>query len=97
MNSLAAYISVSQIKGKIMFQTLHRDEHYTIQLPFPLEKCLLLFTPEGERRRVPGLDPLILHPLVGTTKGGMVFITQHGAEKTGASSTMMSRQGGCAK
>ncbi|WP_117190794.1 SRPBCC family protein [Rhizobium terrae] len=65
-----------------MFQALHRDERHTIRLPFPIDACFPLFTPEGERRWVPDWQPLYLHPPSGETTEGMVFTTGHGGETT---------------
>jgi hypothetical protein len=53
-----------------------------LRVSAPLAQALVFFTPEGERRWVPGWDPEYLHPLDGACAAGLVFRTRHGGELT---------------
>lgn len=65
------------------FAPAHATRSATIHLHAPPDRVFPLFTPEGERRWVPGWNPRYLWPSDGATQTGMTFLTEHeGREST---------------
>jgi hypothetical protein len=53
-----------------------------ITIPVAPAGAFRYFTPEGERRWVPGWNPEYLHPPDGSLAEGLAFRTGHGGEET---------------
>ncbi len=66
---------------KNAFRARHVDREATIAVALPLAETFALFTPEGERRWVPGWEPEYLHR---AEHDGVdtAFRTSHGGEDT---------------
>lgn len=60
----------------------HIERSGTVCVSAPLRDAFLLFTPEGERRWVPGWSPEYLHPRDGRQSPGAVFRTSADGEET---------------
>lgn len=60
----------------------HRELTGRVRVAAPPHEAFTFFTPEGERRYVPGWAPEYLHPPDGTLAEGLTFITRHGGEET---------------
>lgn len=60
---------------------LRTRQQGTIDLPVAADEAFDLFTAEGERRWVPGWNPVILSAC-GCQEPGAVFLTDHGGEHT---------------
>jgi MOSC domain-containing protein YiiM len=54
----------------------------TIDVACAPADAFVYFTPDGERRWVPGFDPEYLHPFPGEQRSGAIFTTTHGGENT---------------
>jgi hypothetical protein len=52
-----------------------------VPVPAGPEEAFPLFSPEGERRWVPGWDPEILHPAGGDWREGQIFRTREAKEE----------------
>jgi hypothetical protein len=65
-----------------MFTAKHERVSHTISIPLLTSECFVLFTPDGEQRWAPDWKPTFLHPVDGSPKKGMVFLTSHGNEDT---------------
>jgi hypothetical protein len=61
---------------------VHIDVSGTLRVAAPPGEAFRFFTPEGERRYVPGWDPEYLHPSDGALVEGLTFRTTHGGEQT---------------
>lgn len=59
---------------------VHLDRIGTFRLPMAAPVAFELFTPEGERRWIPGWSPGYLHPTDGAVGEGLVFRTGHEGE-----------------
>jgi hypothetical protein len=64
------------------FVARHVAHTGTFGLPLPVEEALPLFTAEGERRWVPGWEPVYLFPAIPSNEAGTVFRTGHGGDDT---------------
>jgi hypothetical protein len=64
------------------FTPLHVEHTGRIRIAAPLRDAFLFFTPDGERRWVPGWAPEYLHPRDGTHGPGLVFTTNADGEHT---------------
>lgn len=64
------------------FVPLHVTHSGMFSLPIPLAEAFPLFTAEGERRWVPGWDPVYLHPGHPSNEAGTVFRTSPGGDET---------------
>jgi hypothetical protein len=62
------------------FAAAHVRRAGTIHLRGDPPRVFPFFTPEGERRWVPGWDPAHRHPADGTLQAGGVFVTRAEAE-----------------
>ena len=62
--------------------SLHVDRTGHLVLPLPVREAFPFFTPEGERRWVPGWAPEYLHPAEPSAEPGTVFRTQVDGEET---------------
>ena len=54
----------------------------TLRVAAPPADAFRFFTPEGERRWVPGWEPEYLHPPDGALAEGLTFRTRHNGEET---------------
>jgi hypothetical protein len=64
------------------FEPKHVSHSGTFSLPLTVSEAFPLFTAEGERRWVPGWDPVYLHPRHPSNEPGTVFRTTHGGDDT---------------
>jgi hypothetical protein len=64
------------------FVAEHVEHSGRIRIDRPLADAFALFTPEGERRWVPGWDPEYLYPPDGTAAPGLTFRTRVDGETT---------------
>lgn len=64
------------------FTPKHIERSGTVRVAAPLRDAFLFFTPEGERRWVPGWSPEYLHPRDARQSAGAVFRTFAGGEET---------------
>ena len=60
----------------------HIEMSGRVRVAAPVAKALMFFTPEGERRWVPGWQPEYLHPRDGALDIGLAFRTHHHGELT---------------
>ena len=65
-----------------MFMPTHIERSGTVRVAAPLQDAFFFFTPDGERRWVPGWSPEYLHPRDGLQSAGAVFRTSAGGEET---------------
>jgi hypothetical protein len=75
---------ISEVASPVtdIFMPGHIERSGTVRVTAPLADAFLLFTPEGERRWVPGWSPEYLHPRDGRQIVGAVFRTAADGEET---------------